>query len=100
MRAASGEGGVRSGPLLWPDPNRAAARYPMSGEEEHLSPKELIEREYQIKRREYDELQQLIEERCRAAEMLYWATHPWLSSAATTGLPGWCVTVPVQLLVL
>jgi hypothetical protein len=39
----------------------------MSGEEEHLSREELVEREYQSKRREYDEMQRLIEERCREA---------------------------------
>jgi hypothetical protein len=36
-------------------------------EEEPGAREELVEREYQIKRREYDELQRLIEERCREA---------------------------------
>ena len=58
----------------------------MSGEEEHLSREELVEREYQIKRREYDELQQLIEERCREAEARWRSTHHWLA-------PGWSVPV-------
>jgi hypothetical protein len=69
MGAASGEGGVHSGPLAGPE--QAAARDPMnsneSEEEPWLSREELVEREYQIKRREYDELQRLIEERCREA---------------------------------
>jgi hypothetical protein len=60
----------------------------MNDEEEHLSREELVEREYQIKRREYDELQRMIDERCRAAGARWKAAHPWLA-------PGWCVTVPV-----
>ena len=39
--------------------------------------------------REHDELQRLIEERCRLAEGRWRAAHPWLA-------PGWCVTVPVR----
>lgn len=38
-----------------------------SEEEPRLSREELVEREYQIKRREDDEMQRLIEERCRKA---------------------------------
>jgi hypothetical protein len=40
-----------------------------SGEDEPwLSREELVDGEYQIKRRDYDELQQLIEKRCQEAE--------------------------------
>jgi hypothetical protein len=53
----------------------------MNDEEEHLSREELVEREYQIKRRNYDELQRLIEERCREASR-------------------WCPTVPCLRLAL
>ena len=65
----------------------------MSGEEEHLSREELVEREWEIKRRDYEELQRLIEERCREAEARWRSTHPWLA-------PEWCVTVPVRWMVL
>jgi hypothetical protein len=65
----------------------------MSDEEEHLSREELVEREWQAKRRDYEELQRLIEERCREAEARRRSTHHWLA-------PGWCVTVPVRRMVL
>ena len=50
---------------------------------------EEYQREVEALGREHDELQCLIEERCRLAEERWRATHPWL-------VPGWCVTVPVR----
>jgi hypothetical protein len=72
----------------------------MSGEEEHLSREELVEREHQVRLRDYEELQRLIEERCREVEIRWWTAHPWLSSAEPHGSPGWCVSVPVPQLVI
>ena len=69
--------------------HNTATKLSMSGEEEHLSREEVVDREYQIKRRDYDELQQLIEERCRKAEADWLAAHPWLA-------PDMCVMVPVR----
>jgi hypothetical protein len=70
----------------------------MSGEEQAgeenepwLSPEEIVDREYQVKRREYDELQRLMEELFRKAEADFQAAHPWLA-------PDMCVSVPVRLL--
>jgi hypothetical protein len=65
----------------------------MSGEEEHLSREELVEREHQARLREHEELQRLIDERCREAEARWRSTHHWLA-------PGWCVTVSVKFLPL
>jgi hypothetical protein len=58
-------------------------------EEQSLSREELVAREWQARRLEHEELQRLIEERCREAEARWRAAHPWLA-------PGWCVTVPVR----
>jgi hypothetical protein len=62
-------------------------------EESWLSRGEIVERDYQIWRRRYDDAQRRIEERCRQAEERWKAAHPWLA-------PGWCVTVPVRHLAL
>jgi hypothetical protein len=78
----------------------------MSGEEEHLSREELVEREHQARRRESEEWPKRLEEICREAEIRWWAAHPWLSSAGphgphgAHGSPGWCVSVPVPFLPL
>jgi hypothetical protein len=58
-----------------------------------ISREEIVEREFEAKRREYEELQRLIDERCREAGKRWRASHPWLE-------PGWCVSVPVRLLCL
>ena len=64
-----------------PDPQPPRARDPMSGEEEHLSREELVEREHQARLREHEEWPKRLEEICREAEIRWWAAHPWLSSA-------------------
>ena len=61
------------------------------GEEEPwLSREEIVAREVETKRREYDELQRLIDARCLKAALDWKASHPWLA-------PGWCTNVPVRL---
>jgi hypothetical protein len=70
----------------------------MSGEEEHLSREELVDREHQARLWETEELQRLIEEPCREAEIRWWTAHSWLSSAGLHGSRGWCVSVPVRLM--
>ena len=82
-----------------PDPRPPRARDPMSGEEEHLSREEVVEREHQARLREHEEWPKRLEEICREAEIRWWAAHPWLSSAGDRGAhdsPGWCVSVPVR----
>src|SRR6476659_3248116 len=61
-------GGVDPRSLLWAGAEQASAGDSMSDEEEHLSREELVEREHQARLRDYEELQRLIEERCREAE--------------------------------
>ena len=61
----------------------------MSGEEEHLSREELVEREHQARLKETEQWQRRLEERCRKAAADWRASHPWLA-------PDMCVTVPVR----
>jgi hypothetical protein len=75
----------------------------MSGEEEHLSREELVEREHQARLRENEEWPKRLEEICREAELRWWTAHPWLSSSPQRqahGSHGWCVSVPVPLRVI
>jgi hypothetical protein len=58
----------------------------MSGEEEHLSREEFVEREHQARLREREEWPKRLEEICREAEIRWWAAHPWLSSAGAAWL--------------
>jgi hypothetical protein len=71
-----------------------------SGEEEHLSREELVEREHQARLRGQEEWPKRLEEICREAEIRWWTAHPWLSSAGPHVSPGWCVSVPVPQLVI
>ena len=68
----------------------------MSGEEEPLSREELVECEFEAKLRENEQWPKRLEEICREAEIRWWSTHPWISSAGPRGAHGWCVTVPVR----
>jgi hypothetical protein len=54
-----------------------------------ISREEIVAREVEASRREHEEAQRRIVERCRLAEAQWRASHPWLE-------PGWCVTVPVR----
>jgi hypothetical protein len=46
----------------------------------NISDEDLISREHKARLQECEELQRLIGERCREAELRWWATRPWLSS--------------------
>ena len=67
----------------------------MSGEEEHLSREELVEREHQASSATTRTGQSGLRNFAGRLKLRFWAAHPWLSSAGLHGLPGWCVTVPV-----
>ena len=58
----------------------------MSGEEEHLSREEVVEREHQTRLREREEWQKRLEEICREA------------AARQRRLEGLCATVPIPCL--
>src|SRR4029077_8875934 len=83
-----GRGGVHTGPLLWPGAEPPRARDPMSGEEEHLSREELVEREHQTRLREREEWQKRLEEICREA------------AARQRRAEGLCAGVPIRRLFL
>ena len=57
---------------------------------------DLISREHKARLQQGEELQRLIGERCREAEMRWYAAHPWLLSAPLMS-HAWCVSVPVAL---
>jgi hypothetical protein len=62
----------------------------------NTSDEDLVSREHETRLRECEELERLIGERCREAEMRWYAAHPWLSSAPLRS-HAWCVSVPVAL---
>ena len=67
-----------------------------TGEEEPGPREKLVEHEHQARIREQEDWPKRLEEICREAELRWWATHPWLSSAPEALAPRrWCVRVPV-----
>jgi hypothetical protein len=66
----------------------------VSGEEEHLSREELVEREHQARLREHEEWQKRLEERCRKAEADWLAAHPRLAADICGMVPVWRLYLP------
>ena len=60
------------------------------GEEEGLSREEIVARDVERRRREHEELQRRIDERCREAEAKWKAAHPWIGDHTL------CIGIPVK----
>ena len=71
-----------------------SAEQPEPDDEERLSREEIVARDVECQRRENEEIQRWIAERCRLAVERWRAAHPWIDD------PGMCVSVPVRRLFL